>query len=205
MATKRSIMTLFSDPLGLRSHRVRLVMAEKKVAADVIDTDPAALHEDVIDLNPYGTLPTLVDRTLALYDSRIILEYLEERFPHPPLLSVDPVSRASFRLYMYRVEMDWYGLADVVLAKGRPAQKARKELKESLIASTPIIESKPYFMSNEFTLVDASIAPLLWRLPAMGIELTGKTGTAYNQYAARLFKREAFAASLSEAEKELRR
>ncbi|MGV6826511.1 MAG: glutathione S-transferase N-terminal domain-containing protein [bacterium] len=197
-------MTLFSDPQGLHSHRVRLVMAEKKVTAEIIDTDPADLHEDVVDLNPYASLPTLVDRSLALYDSRIILEYLEERFPHPPLLSVDPVSRASFRLFMYRVERDWYSLAEIVLAKGRPAQKARKELKESLIASTPIISAKPYFMSSEFTLVDASIAPLLWRLPLMGIELTGKTGAAYNKYAARLFKREAFAASLSEAEKEMR-
>ena len=98
----------------------------------------------------------------------------------------------------------WYGLAETILAKGRPAQKARKELKESLIASTPIISAKPYFMSSEFTLVDASIAPLLWRLPLMGIELTGKAGAAYNKYAARLFKREAFAASLSEAEREMR-
>ena len=136
MANKRSIMTLFSDPQDLHSHRVRLVLAEKHVVTEIVDVDPLNPPEDMLDLNPYGSAPTLVDRDLALFDSRIILEYLDERFPHPPLLPVDPVSRASFRLYMYRVEHDWYTLADKILEGGRPATKYRKELKESLIAHT---------------------------------------------------------------------
>jgi RNA polymerase-associated protein len=158
----------------------------------------------VIDLNPYGNVPTLVDRDLALYDSRIIAEYLDERFPHPPLLPVDPVSRASSRLYMFRVEKDWYGLVDIILAGGKAATKARKELKEGLTASAPIFAHKPFFMSDEYTLVDASIAPLLWRLPMLGVELNGPAAKAVNAYAGRLFTRDGFIASLTEAEREMR-
>jgi len=204
VATRRSIMTLFSDPADLHSHRVRLVLAEKHVTVDIVDVDPLNLPEDVMDLNPYGTAPTLVDRELALFDSRIILEYLDERYPHPPLLPVDPVSRATFRMYIYRVEKDWYSRVDTILAGGKAATKARKELKESLTASAPILAAKPFFMSDEFSVVDASIAPLLWRLPHLGIELDGSASNVYNSYAARLFKRDAFAQSLTEAEREMR-
>jgi len=204
VATKRSVMTLFSDPTDLHSHRVRVVLAEKNVTCDIVDVDPLNLPEDVIDLNPYGTSPTLVDRELALYDSRIIAEYLDERFPHPPLLPVDPVSRASSRLYMFRVEKDWYSLVDIILSGGKPATKARKELREGLTAAAPIFAHKPFFMSDEYTLVDASIAPLLWRLPALGVELTGPAAKAINAYAARLFGRDGFIASLTEAEREMR-
>jgi RNA polymerase-associated protein len=204
VATKRSVMTLFSDPADLHSHRVRVVLAEKNVTCDIVDVDPLNLPEDVMDLNPYGTAPTLVDRDLALYDSRIIAEYLDERFPHPPLLPVDPVSRASSRLYMFRVEKDWYSKVDTILAGGKAATKARKELKEELTAAAPVLAAKPFFMSDEFTLVDASIAPLLWRLPALGIELSGAAAKAVNSYAARLFTRDAFVLSLTEAEREMR-
>ncbi len=197
-------MTLFSDPADLHSHRVRLVLAEKHVTVDIVDVDPLNLPEDVMDLNPYGTAPTLVDRELSLFDSRIILEYLDERYPHPPLLPVDPVSRATFRMYIYRVERDWYSRVDTILGGGKAATKARKELKESLTASAPILAAKPFFMSDEFSVVDASIAPLLWRLPHLGIELEGSASNTYNAYAARLFKRDAFAQSLTEAEREMR-
>lgn len=197
-------MTLFSDPRSLHSHRVRLVLAEKNVSCEIVDVDPLNLPEDVIDLNPYGTAPTLVDRELALYDSRIICEYLDERFPHPPLLPVDPVSRASFRLYMFRVEHDWYTLVDQIETGGKVATRARKELREGLMAAGPILAHKPFFMSDEFSLVDASIAPLLWRLPALGVELGGNAGKQVNTYAGGLFLRNGFIASLTEAEREMR-
>ena len=201
---RRSVMTLFSDPQNMYSHRVRLVLAEKNVTVDIVDVDPLDLPEDVVDLNPYGNVPLLVDRDLALYDSRIIVEYLDERFPHPPLLPVDPVSRASSRLYMHRVEKDWYSLADTISAGGKGAAKARKELREALTVAAPIFAAKPYFMSEEFSLVDASIAPLLWRLPQLGIELTGQAATQLDSYAKRLFTRDGFIESLSEAEREIR-
>ena len=172
-ATKRSVMTFFSDPQDIQSHRVRVVLAEKNVTCDIVDVDPLDLPEDVIDLNPYGSAPTLVDRDLVLFDARIIMEYLDERFPHPPLLPVDPVSRATARQFTYRVERDWYSLAEQINQGGKSATKARKELKESLITTAPIFSAKAFFMSDEFSLVDASIGPLLWRMPAMGLELTG--------------------------------
>jgi RNA polymerase-associated protein len=197
-------MTLYSDPGSLHSHRVRIVLAEKNVTVDIMDVDPLSLPEDVMDLNPYGTAPTLVDRDLALYDSRIICEYLDERFPHPPLLPVDPVSRATSRLYMFRVENDWYGLVDSILGGGKAATKARKELKEALTSTAPILAAKPFFMSAEYSLVDASIAPLLWRLPMLGVEIGGLAGKQINTYAAHLFRRNGFIASLTEAEREMR-
>lgn len=205
VTTRRSVMTLYSDPQSLHSHRVRMVLAEKNVTCDVVDVDPTKLPEDVMDLNPYGTAPTLVDRELALYDSRIICEYLDERFPHPPLLPVDPVSRASARLYMFRVEHDWYTLVDQILGGGKAATKARKELRESLTAAAPVLAHKPFFMSEEFSLVDASIAPLLWRLPALGVELGGQAAKQVNTYAGSLFIRNGFIASLTEQERDMRR
>lgn len=202
-ANKRSVMTLYSNPRSAYSHRVRLVLMEKNITVDVVDADPQTLPEDVIDLNPYGTLPTLIDRDLVLYESRIVMEYLDERFPHPPLLPVDPVSRATTRLYLWRIDYDWYRLMNVILAEGKDAAKARKQLKERLITSSTVFSNKPYFMSDEYTLVDCSIAPLLWRLPQLGIELPAQASDL-SEYADRLFAREGFQQSLSEFERELR-
>ena len=203
-ATKRSVMTFFSDPQDIQSHRVRVVLAEKNVTCDIVDVDPLELPEDVIDLNPYASAPTLVDRELVLFDARIIMEYLDERFPHPPLLPVDPVSRATARQFTYRVERDWFSLASLIALGGKGATKARKELKESLTTTAPIFAAKPHFMSDEFSLVDASIGPLLWRLPALGVDLPVEAAKAINAYAGNLFKRPAFLLSLSEAEREMR-
>src|SRR6202008_729685 len=107
-------MTLFSAPADPGSHRTRIVLAEKGISIDIINVEPGALPEDLLDLNPYHSVPTLVDRDLVLYDSRVIIEYLDERFPHPPLMPVDPVTRAQFRLALYRIERDWYGLVPQV-------------------------------------------------------------------------------------------
>ncbi len=205
MINKRTVMTLFSDPESIYSHRVRIVLAEKNITVDILDADPLDLPEDVTDVNPYGTLPTLIDRDLSLYNSRIIMEYLDERYPHPPLLPIDPVSRAMTRIYLHRVEKDWYTLADIILKGGKPAAKARKELKESLLAAGPVLAAKPYFMSDDFTIVDATIAPLLWRLPTLGIELKGVGSGQVLGYAKRLFERPSFGKSLTEEEKELRK
>jgi RNA polymerase-associated protein len=180
-----------------------MVLAEKNITVDIVDADPHELPEDVMDLNPYGTLPMLVDRELVLYESRIIMEYLDERFPHPPLLPVDPVSRASARLYLFRVDHDWYRLMNVIAGGGKDAANARKLLRESLLRSAPVFSAKPFFMSDEFGLVDCSIVPLLWRLPSLGVELPAQA-KAVTAYADRMFKREAFRQSMTEPERELR-
>ncbi len=197
-------MNLYSTATSIFCHRTRIVLAEKDIAHESIIVNPKDLPEDLIDLNPYSSLPTLVDRDLVLYNSRVIMEYLEERFPHPPLMPVGPVARAQTRLALFRVENDWYPLAEVIETKTeKTAAKARKELMESIAASADVFAAMPFFLSEEFSLVDASIAPLLWRLPHYGIELP-KAAKAVVAYGERMFDREGFQLSLTEGERELR-
>jgi RNA polymerase-associated protein len=207
VVAKRSSMTFYSDGASQYSHRVRIVLAEKGVTVETVDVDPDKKPEDLSSLNPYNTLPTLVDRDLVLYEANIMMEYLDERFPHPPLFPVYPVARAQSRLWMYRIQRDWCSLVDFVMAgKGTAAEldRARKELRESLVSIAPIFAEKPYFMSDEFTIVDCCVTPILWRLPAMGIELAEtKALQPLLEYRARLFTRDAVRASLSEQEREM--
>ena len=205
--SKRSAMTLFSDSTSHYSHRVRIVLAEKGVSVDLVESEDGVLVPELCDLNPYNTMPTLIDRDLVLYESKVMMEYLDERFPHPPLLPVYPVARAESRLFMYRVERDWCSLVDTILysSKGSDVAVARRDLGDSLTALSPIFAEKPFFMSEEFTLVDCCIAPILWRLPALGvdIEASKQTKPLYG-YMDSLFGREAFQESLSIQEREMR-
>ena len=207
VVAKRSSMTFYSDGTSHYSHRVRIVLAEKGVAVETIDIDSDSKPEDLATLNPYNTLPTLVDRELVLYEADIMMEYLDERFPHPPLFPVYPVARAQSRLWIFRIKKDWCSLVDTIMAgSGKPSQldKIRKELRESLISIAPIFGEKPYFMSEEFTIVGCCVTPILWRLPIMGIELPKtKTTKPLLDYRDRLFERESVMASLSEQEKEM--
>jgi RNA polymerase-associated protein len=200
-------MTFYSDGTSHYSHRVRIVLAEKGVTVETVDVDPDNKPEDLASLNPYNSLPTLVDRDLVLYEADIMMEYLDERFPHPPLFPVYPVARAMSRLWIYRIKQDWCPLVDKIMAKdGTPSQleKARKELRDSLVSIAPIFAEKPYFMSDEFTIVDCCVLPILWRLPALGIELPKTKGLKpLHDYRARLFERESVQLSLSEQEKEM--
>ena len=203
VANRRSVMTLFSSPACPESHRVRVVLAVKGITVEIMDVDGHNKPEDLIDLNPYNTVPTLVDRELALYDPRAIMEYLDERFPHPPLMPVDPVSRARTRLALYRIEKDWYELVPALESRGeKTSSKARKLLRDSLTAGAEVFGAKPYFLSDEFSLVDATIAPILWRLKRYRIDLP-RQAKPIQQYAERVFEREAFQASLSEVEREM--
>ncbi|WP_067522265.1 glutathione S-transferase N-terminal domain-containing protein [Endozoicomonas ascidiicola] len=206
VVAKKSSMIFFSDPVDHYCHRVRIVLAEKGVAVDVQNVSPENPPRELSDLNPYNNVPTLVDRELVLYEPNVMMEYLDERFPHPPLLPVYPVSRAQSRLMMHRIQKDWCALVDTILnpaTKETPAARARKELRESLLAVEPIFAEMPFFMSEEFTLVDCCVAPILWRLPILGVELP-KQGKSILDYADRLFERESFQESLSEFEKEMR-
>ncbi|MDC8830051.1 stringent starvation protein SspA [Alteromonas gilva] len=202
-ANKRSIMTLFSDTIDIYSHQVRIVLAEKGVGVEISYTDPTKLPEDLMDLNPYGTVPTLVDRELVLYKSHIIMEYLDERFPHPPLMPVYPVSRGQSRLMMHRIEQDWYSLAAQIFRGEGDVATARNDLREALLSLAPVFAEMPYFMSEEFSLVDCYLAPLLWRLPALGIELTGAGANDILAYMNRIFSRSSFKASLTDQEREI--
>lgn len=205
--TKRSSMTYFSDGRDHYSHRVRIVLAEKGVSVDIVDIDPKCIPDELSEINPYNSLPTLVDRELVLYESKVMMEYLDERFPHPPLLPVYPVTRAQSRLWMYRIEKDWCPLVDTIVnGKNKDAaDKARKELMESIVPIAPIFQEMPFFMSEEFTIVDCCLAPILWRLEAMEIKLPNtKQVQPLLAYMERLFKRDSFLLSLTELEKEMR-
>jgi len=198
-------MTLFSGPNDPWSHRTRIVLAEKGIGIDIVSVEPGKLPEDLLDLNPYHTVPTLVDRDLVLYDSRVIMEYLDERFPHPPLMPVDPVTRAQFRLALYRIERDWYGLVQQIEAEPdkKLTVKLKKVLRDTILQSADLFKVKPYFLSDEFSLVDATIAPVLWRLPHYDIDLPA-SAQAVSKYASLVFARPAFRDSLSDAEQEMR-
>ena len=205
IANRRSVMTLFSRPTDIHSHRTRLVLAEKNINIDIANVVGPDLPEDLMDLNPYHTVPTLVDRDLTLYDSRVIIEYLDERFPHPPLMPVDPVMRAQFRLALFRIETDWYSLAEEAESSGdgKLSSKSRKLLRESIMQSAELFAPKPFFLSDEFSLVDCTIAPILWRLPVFGISLPAKA-KPIRKYMDEVFSRPSFQASLTEAEQEIR-
>lgn len=202
---KRSVMTLFSGPTDIYSHQVRIVLAEKGVSCEIEQVDANNLPADLIDLNPSQSLPTLVDRDLVLWEARIIIEYLDERFPHPPLMPVYPVARGECRLNMHRIKTNWYSLVHTILnGTAQVASAARKQLHEELLSLAAVFAQKPFFLSDEFSLVDCYLIPLLWRLPQVGIEITGIGSKELKSYMSRVFERESFLVSLTEAEREIR-
>lgn len=207
LATKRSSMTLFSDPRDHYSHRVRMVLCEKGVSVDIVDVDPDDRPDELSQINPYNTLPTLLDRDLVLYQSNVIMEYLDERFPHPPLLPVYPVARAQSKLLMHRIEKDWSSAVDLLMSgsgKDSLVDKTRNELRESLAGIAPIFDDRKFFMNEEFSLVDCCVAPILWRLPAIDISLPEKQTKSMQRYMNDMFSRETFIDSLTESELEMR-
>lgn len=204
LANRRSVMTLYSDAVDPSSHAVRFVLAEKAINVEIHNVTPNDIPEDLNDLNPYNTILTLVDRELVLYEAQIIMEYLDERFPHPPLMPVDPVARASNRLYRYRIKRDIFSLIPQIEGgDGSTVDAARKSLRDHLTAIAPLFNQKPFFMSDDYSLTDCYLAPLLWRLPYYRVSLP-RQAKPLIEYADQLFEREAFEASLSDWEREIR-
>ncbi len=203
ITSRKSAMTLFTSANCIMSHCARLVVYEKGVPADIEFFDPNNPPEDLLELNPYGNSPTFVERDLVIYNARIIMEYLDERFPHPALHQMDPVSRANARMRINIIDREWYPLLEEVQLHGdKKAAKAKKQLKESLITAAPAFEATPFFCSEEYSLIDCAMAPFLWRLPSIGIDITS-LGKGITAYANRLFSRKAFQDSLSQEERDL--
>lgn len=203
LANRRSIMSLYSDALDPASHAVRFVLAEKAINVEINHVTHETKPEDLIDLNPYSSILTLVDRELVLYEPQIIMEYLDERFPHPPLMPVDPVARATNRLFRYRIQRDIYELAARLDIEDEPqAAITRKSLRDHLSSIAPVFSQTAFFVSDDYSLVDCYLAPILWRLPHYQIKLPSQAKPLI-RYGERMFEREAFEASLSEAEREL--
>lgn len=202
LANRRSVMSLYSEITDPASHAVRFVLAEKAINVEITHVSEDKKPEDLIDLNPYGDILTLVDRELVLFEPQIIMEYLDERFPHPPLTPVDPVAQASNRLYRYRIRRDIYEPMYQIIQGGPQEDTARKALRDSLTTLSPIFAQRNFFMSDDYSLVDIFLAPILWRLPYYKIKLPASAKPLL-KFADRLFQRDAFDASLSEFEREM--
>ena len=206
--SKRTSMALFSDPSDHYCHRVRIVLAEKGISSEMIESSKDNIDPEILEISPYATLPVLVDRDVCLFDSVTLMEYLDERFPHPPLLPVYPVLRANIRLYIKRIELDWGSRFDQLVdgnLKEAQAKKVRQELKALIVSSCALLKEKPFFMNDEFSLVDCCIAPMLWRLPSVGIEIPNDAKhKPLNLYMKRVFTMPSFIESLTEIEREMR-
>lgn len=195
----------YSNPVDHYSHRVRLVLAEKDISITIKNIDPAYYPASLAEQNPYTTLPVLIERDLTLYNSIVIMEYLEDRYPYPPLLPAYPSDRANKRLLVYRIQRDWCSLVDLLLdpkTKATTLSSARKELRESLIGVSAVFADKPYFLSNDFSLADCCLLPILWRLPLLGIEIP-RAAKGLLAYMDKGFSRPSFQASLSEEEQRI--
>lgn len=202
VTNRRSQMVLYSDIAKPIGHTVRIVLAEKDINVDIKFIDEGERPEELNELNPYNSILTLVDRDLVLYDAQIMMEYLDERFPHPSLMPVDPVSRADNRQLRYRIIRDLYTIIEELDSENEVVlANAKKTFRDHLTTLSPLFEQKPYFMSEEYTLIDCCMASLLWRLTLYGIKLP-ISAKPLQLYADRLFERPAFQASLSEVEKE---
>lgn len=199
----RTVLTLYSARDCVHCHRVRMALAAKGVVYDHVVVDLDNPPEDLLDLNPYNSVPTLVDRDLVLYDTNVICEYLDERYPHPPLMPVDPLSRARLRLAVVRIENDWLTLVDAIEAGGKPADVARKSLRDDLVKNTLAFKASKFFLSPEISLADCTLAPLVWRLDALGVQLP-REAHAVMDYGERIFRSQGFARSLTADEKSLR-
>ena len=204
VANRRSMMGLYSGNICIRSHQVRFVLSEKGIVTQINNFDGKKIPEDLIALNPFATMPTLVDRELVLYDSRVIIEYIDERYPYPPLLPVNPVDRAKIRLALASLEVDIVQSAvDLDQSLGtRTENSYRKKLKSALKATADLFSVNKYFLSEDFTIIDCVLGPILWRLDYFKINLTNdhKNMKSYMQ---RVFNREAFHDSLTEDEEEM--
>jgi RNA polymerase-associated protein len=199
----RTVLTLYTSADDIQCHRARLVLAAKGVGYERVLVDPAKPPADLVELNPYASTPTLVDRDLTLYDTTVVCEYLDERYPHPALMPIDPLSRARLRVAAVRVERDWLGEISTIRGGGRAAGPARKRLRENLLVTLPLFKASKFFLNPEMSLLDCLVAPVVWRLPWLGIEL-GREGKPIVDYGERLFQSQGFARSMTEQEKAMR-
>lgn len=199
----RNVLTLYTLSDDIQCHRVRLVLAAKGVAYERELVNPSKPPAELGELNPYASAPTLIDRDLTLYETSVICEYIDERFPHPPLMPIDPQSRARLRLVQTRVEREWLPMVAAIEGGGRHGETGRRQLRESLLASVPLFKMAKFLLNPEISLADCLVAPLIWRLPALGIDLP-RSAAPIIDYGERLFASQGFARSLTADEKALR-
>ncbi|HAF44150.1 MAG: glutathione S-transferase N-terminal domain-containing protein [Nitrosomonadales bacterium] len=199
------MMTLYSGTTDPYSHRCRFVLFEKGMDFQVIDVDVFNKPEDLAVMNPYNTVPVLVERDLILYEANIINEYIDERFPHPQLMPPDPVMRARARLFLHRFENELFcHIPGLESSNAKVAEKARAAVRENLTQIAPVFAKQKFMLGDEFSMLDVAIAPLLWRLDHYGIQLD-KEAAPLMKYAERLFSRPAYIEAMTPAEKAMRK
>jgi len=199
------MMTLYSGTTCPFSQRCRIVLFEKGMDFQIIDVDLYNKPEDLAVMNPYNRTPVLVERDLILYESNIINEYIDDRFPHPQLMPADPVMRARARLFLFRFENELFSNVDAIESgTQKQADKARQVIRDNLAQIAPVFVKQKYMLGEEFSMLDVAIAPLLWRLDFYGIQLP-KQAAPLMKYAERLFSRPAFIEALTASEKVMRK
>lgn len=199
------MMKLYSGSVDPFSHRCRIVLYEKGMDFEVIDVDLANKTEDLAVLNPYGSVPVLVERDLVLSEANIINEYIDERFPHPQLMPADPVMRARARLFLYNFEKDLFShIPDLESTDGQTVEKARKTVRDNLTQIVPIFSHQSYLLGDEYSMLDVAVTPLLWRLEHYGIQMPNQAAPLL-KYAERLFSRPLYAEAMTPSEKVMRR
>ena len=199
----RNALTLYTTADDIQCHRARLVLAAKAVSYERVLVDRADPPQDLTDLNPYSSTPTLIDRDLTLFDTAVVCEYIDERYPHPPLMPIDPQSRARLRVAAVRIEKDWLPEVAAIRAGGRAVNAARKRLREQLLSTVPLFKASKFFLNPEMSLADCLVAPVIWRLSWLGVEL-GREGKPITDYGERLFHSQGFARSMTDDEKAMR-
>ncbi|MFA6311696.1 MAG: glutathione S-transferase N-terminal domain-containing protein [Sterolibacterium sp.] len=198
------MMNLYSGTTCPFSHRCRIVLYEKQMDFQVIDVDLFNKPEDIAVINPYNRVPVLVDRDLVLYESNIINEYIDERFPHPQLMPPDPIMRARARQLLFTMEQELFSHIDVLEKNLKSAEKSRVHVRDRLTELAPIFAKQKHMLGEEFSMLDVAIAPLLWRLDHYGVELD-KAAAPLMKYAERIFSRQGFIDALTPSEKVMRR
>ncbi len=201
------MMTLYSGITCPFSQRCRFVLYEKGMDFEIKDVDIFNKPEDLAVMNPYNQVPVLVERDLILYESNIINEYIDERFPHPQLMPGDPVMRGRGRLVLHRMEKELFSLVQILEnaeSTNKEQAKAREAICNGLTLLAPAFSKNKYILGDEFSMIDVALSPLLWRLDYYDIKL-GKTAAPLLKYAERIFQREAFIEALTPAEKAMRR
>ena len=197
-------MKLYSGTQCLFSHACRFVLKEKDIECDVVFSNDKQVEETVAELNPYGETPMLADRDLVLYDGMVVNEYLDERFPHPPLMPSDPTSRAKAKVMMARLRRDWLDGVQNCMASGTKLEKSlNRSLSDGLVAMSAHFSENKHALGEDFSLVDAYLAVLLWRLPHLKVNLPRQGGRMLD-YGKRIFAKSAFQESLSTVEREMR-
>ena len=197
-------MKLYSGSQCLFSHACRFVLRAKEIECDVVFTTDKQVEDVVAELNPYGETPTLADRDLVLYDVVVVNEYLDERFPHPPLMPSDPTTRAQARVMISRLRRDWLDDVQNRMASGVKLERnLSRSLSDGLVAMSNHFSENKYVLGEDFSLVDAYLVALLWRLPLLQVNLPRQGGKILD-YGNRMFAKSSFQESLSTAEREMR-